>query len=236
MIQTQSVTLSGNPDVSTVYYTVVDALGNVLIPRDNSGVSAGSGGIYSVTFGDWNPNWSGQVNWDISNVAQSSVAFTWSRSFSSVADANVYFAGRLYATAWTTSTTQNQQAALNGATEILMRLAWLGIPSVQFQPLPWPRSGLYMEQVSIDSTAVPFDILNAQYELALALLKGYDPERDARGAAVTSRGYSSVRVAYAPALVPDYVRFGIPSLAAWNLILPYLDMDQSEAIRLHRVS
>lgn len=157
-------------------------------------------------------------------------------SYSSVADAETYFSSRLFATAWTTASSDSKQQALNVASSMLNRFAWKGIIVDPNQVNSWPRSDLIMEFFPIDPLVVPKSIIEAQYEIAIALLKGYDPERDLRNAMVTSRGYSSVRVAYDPKLIQQYLLWGIPSAAAWYLILPFLDIEPAESMHIHRVS
>lgn len=157
-------------------------------------------------------------------------------SLSSVAAATLYFSGRLYATIWNVATSDSQQQALNDATRIINRFAWKGYLTDGTQDNSWPRSGVIFDYLAVDSTTVPEQILEAQYEIAFALLKGYDPERDMRGAGAVSRGYSSVRVAYDPKLTSNFMRWGVPSGAAWNLMLPFLDIEASEEIKIHRVS
>lgn len=156
-------------------------------------------------------------------------------SFSTVADGDVYFSSRLFASAWTSGASDAKQQALNDGTRILNRFAWKGLPAVCDQVNCWPRKGVYIDYRFVSEHTVPNQILEAQYEIGLALLKGYDPEMDARNASVVSRGYSSVRVAYDPALASEYLRWGVPSSAAWNLMLPFLDIDLDLQVRIHRV-
>lgn len=157
-------------------------------------------------------------------------------SLSSVAAGNTYFSSRLFATAWTGASSDVKQQGQNDATRILNRFAWKGVQTSSTQANAWPRSGVYLDCRVLDSATIPSQILEAQYEITIALLKGYDPEKDMRNANVVSRGYSSVRVAYDPKTAMDFVRWGIPSAAAWNLILPFLDTETADTIHIHRVS
>lgn len=157
-------------------------------------------------------------------------------SFSTTGDGDVYFNSRLYSSAWTAADYDSKQQSLNDATRILDRFWWKGIVTTVGQPHSWPRQNLFLECALLDKTVVPSQIIEAQFEIAIALLKGYDPERDMRAAGVISRGYSSVRVAYDPTQVLSFTRYGIPSAAAWNLILPFLDFGSANDLRLHRVS
>lgn len=242
---------------SSVFYTVVGADGFpvglqpnqlvsgqlpvTLIERTNQGVTAildtngNPTGTFSVQIVNWNPNWSGTITWDITGGNVQTITYDTWPSYSTILDATAYFNSRLYATLWQATSTQSQQNALNDATRILNRMSWKAFKTFPDQLHSWPRTGIYLELVVIDQTIVPKDLCEAQFEIALALLKGYDPEKDARNAAVISRGYSSVRVAYDAKLLPEYIRYGIPSLAAWTLMLPYLNFGPADTVRLHRV-
>jgi hypothetical protein len=141
----------------------------------------------------------------------------------------------------TTNQTQNYTAWLTGSQQWTGNQVWSPKASLynnNAQPWQhtWPRMGIYLDLLPIDITVVPRQIIEAQFEIALALLRGYDPEKEMRNAAVVSRGYSSVRVVFNPSLVQDYLKWGVPSGAAWNLMLPFLEIDPEVAVRLHRVS
>lgn len=157
-------------------------------------------------------------------------------SLSGISAADDYFTTRLYTNIWFAKSDTDKQRALNDATRIIDRLNYKGTKTEPDQFHEVPRSGLTMQRIAIDPTVIPDDFLFAQYEIAFALLKGYDPEKDNRSLGVLSRGYSSVRIAYDPTQVPDYIKWGIPSLMAWQYLLPYLDDSANTSIRLRRVS
>lgn len=92
-------------------------------------------------------------------------------SYISVADASTYFTARAV-TAWAALATDAlREAALRKATEYMTaayRNRWQGqrtIPTVQ--ALCWPRVGVTVENVYVDSTSVPEEIKRACAELAL---------------------------------------------------------------------
>lgn len=153
-------------------------------------------------------------------------------SYSSIGDASTYFQGRLYSDFWFASTDTNQQRALNSATALIDRFNYKGRRTVIDQLHEFPRSDL----LNIDSSLIPQDIFNAQYEIAFSLLNGYDPERDSRSFGITSRAYSTVRIAYDPKHLPEYIQWGIPSLAGWQYLIPYLNFKANGTIKLHRVA
>lgn len=239
--------------LANVYYTFVGIDGTQYITRTNTNVVAGeTTGDFKITIASWDSSKIGIFTWDDSAGDSHNVPVG-VESYSSLSDATAYFASRMYSVIWSQSAIVSQQQSLNDATRIIDRFAYRGLPTRESCGCPscghekwhwgnhweqkhtWPRIGIYLDLVPVDPHKVPDQIVEAQYEIALALLKGFDPEREMRNASVVSRGYSSVRVAYNPNLVQDYLRWGVPSGAAWNLMLPFLNMDQDVAVRLHRV-
>lgn len=185
----------------------------------------GTGGV--ATINEWVPTGiSGTVT----------VANTISGSLSTIDDANSYFAKKLHVGAWTDALTDTKQKALNEATQIIDRFNYVGHKTEADQDHEWPRSHVKIRRLRLDETVIPNDILFAQYEIALALLNGIDPEREIRNARVTSRGYSSVRTTYDPRSIPEHTTFGVPSALAWSYLSTYLDRGSRGIIRLHRVN
>lgn len=156
-------------------------------------------------------------------------------SFSTVADASVYFSAKLYAQQWLSFSADTQQAALNDAAQIINRFPYIGIKTVSTQIHEWPRLKVYYEGILLDGTVVPKPILIALYEIAFALAKGIDPERELRNARVTSRGYSSVRTTYDTSNIADNLLYGVPSAIAWQYLVAFLDNTELSTIRLRRV-
>lgn len=89
-------------------------------------------------------------------------------TYTSVADADMYFSNRLYSTAWAALSPSNKEASLRIAAKHLdLMYMWLGEPTSSSQPMAWPRNGLYTRNgAEILNTTVPEDIKNAQCELA----------------------------------------------------------------------
>ncbi len=162
-------------------------------------------------------------------------------SLSTTSAADIYMNTKLHSQAWFALTNDQRQLALNEATAIINRFNYLGYKSVLDQPHEWPRSGIYVKSttsvpVLLSASAIPNDILYAQFEIALALASGVDPEKEMRSLFVTSRGFSSVRTTYDPKLVPPHLQFGVPSAAGWAYLYPYLSKGSSGTITLRRVS
>lgn len=157
-------------------------------------------------------------------------------SLSTVTDGDAYFGSRLYSQVWTAASADNKQASLNDATRIINRFQYLGTKTLDVQLYEWPRKGIVLDRVVIDSASIPQDILLAQYEIAFALLSGVSIEKELRSLGVTSRGYSSVRITYDPGRASIWLLLGIPSYAAWAYLFPYLHREIDGTIKLHRVS
>jgi hypothetical protein len=99
-----------------------------------------------------------------------------SESFISVADASTYFTARAV-TAWAALATDAiREAALRKATEYMTaeyRNRWQGQrTTATVQALCWPRVGVVIENVTIDSDEVPEIIKRATAELAIRAASG----------------------------------------------------------------
>jgi len=125
-------------------------------------------------------------------------------------DAETYFKDRLWITAWEGASDKDRDKSLIMATNIVDKLA------------------LY------DFSTVPQDLKNAICEIALSLLDGTDPEKEFENLALTSTQYSSVRSTYDRAYPMEHLEAGVPSITAWRLIKPYLDVHKG--LKLSRVS
>jgi len=143
-----------------------------------------------------------------------------------------YFADRLRADAWDDASSADRTKALKQASNAIDKLNFaghkhdetltLGVPT---QPRQFPRG---------DDTDVPVDVLNACCELALALLDDVDPNLEVENLAFTRQGIGEAAVNRDTSYGQEHIRAGIPSLEAWNLLLPYLRDTQHPRIELHR--
>jgi hypothetical protein len=173
------------------------------------------------------------VGWSGSLLTSTSIE---QRSYSDLVSAAAYFAAKLYTEAWFALDISKQQAALNHATQIIDIFNYIGTRTLSTQDFEWPRDGVYLNTLLLDKTIVPNDILFAQYEIALALAKGIDPERELKNLRVTGRGYSSVRTTYDPRLIPEHLKYGVPSFLAWSYLSTYLNRGASGIVRIHKVN
>lgn len=158
------------------------------------------------------------------------------KSLSSAASADTYFNNRLYSQSWTDLSADDKQRALNQATMIINSFNYIGIKTDPNQLNEVPRSGIILDGLLVDSNIIPDPFLIAQFEIALALASGIDPEREIRNLRVTSRGYSSVRTTYDPRLAPEHLTYGVPSALAWSYLSTYLNRGAQGGIKIHRVS
>ena len=99
-------------------------------------------------------------------------------SYVTAGEADVYFADRLNATAWTGATTGEKEQALVTATSQLDNKGWIGYAVSDTQALAFPRVGAYFDpkigaDVILDAN-VPVRIEVATMELAYHLLNNSD--------------------------------------------------------------
>lgn len=159
-----------------------------------------------------------------------------SAAYSSPAQAQPYFASRLFSQPWFNASVTLQQNALTQATTLINKFNYVGRKTDPTQVNEWPRRYVILDGVILDSTAVPNHILLAQFEIAIALLRGYDPEREIRDLRIASRGIAGVRATYDSRHVPDHLLNGIPSKLAWDYLSPYFNRNNSTNVSLRRVS
>jgi hypothetical protein len=92
-------------------------------------------------------------------------------SYVTLAEAEVYFEGRLNITDWTSATTDEKNRALVMAARRLDQERWTSEKASSAQALKWPRWDAEDEDGnSISSDTIPEAIKDAQCELALAML------------------------------------------------------------------
>lgn len=139
--------------------------------------------------------------------------------------ADIYFNKRLNTAAWDEALLSDKESALIMATRLIDRLNFAGDKNDSAQSLQFPRG---------DDTDVPIEIEYACYEVALALLDGYEPEQEVESLGVLSETYSGVRTTYDGYHVNEHLRAGIPSIEAWEYLRSFL-RDPTQ-VRLSRVT
>ena len=168
--------------------------------------------------------------------------------------ANDYFDARLHSQSWQDSATVDRPKALQEATRIIDNLNYKGVKHALWlimydqtdpyakkliddspsrdaiiaadatQPLEFPRG---------QTATVPSEIEWACYEIALALIEGFDPEDAAERMNVIRQAYSAVRTTYDnSSAMTEYLVYGIPTARVWQWLKPFLT--DSRIIRLRR--
>jgi hypothetical protein len=176
--------------------------------------------------------------------------------YGTLAKANTYFEQRLHSDAWNDSATTDRPKALQEATRLIDNLAYKGVKNSVWlimyeldsttgnytkkltdtpnnaelivadaaQTLEFPRG---------QDTTVPQEIEWATYEVALALIEGFDPEDAADRMNVIRQAYSAVRTTYDNSSdMAEYLVYGIPTARVWQWLKPYLV--DSRIIRMRR--
>jgi len=145
--------------------------------------------------------------------------------YGTISRATAYFSKRLNTRVWDTALYADREASLIQATRTIDKLNFAGELADAEQNLQFPRN---------DDTEVPIEIEYACYEIALALLDGYNSDQEVQTIGVLSESYSGVRTTYDGDFVAEHVRAGIPSIEAWEYLYPFLR--DSRAVRISRVS
>jgi hypothetical protein len=176
--------------------------------------------------------------------------------YGTISDANAYFAQRLHSDEWTDSLATDRPKALTEATQIIDDLNYKGVKhavwlimydqSTDERPEPKllvdnpDRDEVIAADATQDmefprgkDTSVPTEIEWACYEIALALLEGFDSEDAAEKLNVIRQAYSAVRTTYAAgSAASEYLVYGIPTARVWRWLKPYLT--DSRLVRISR--
>jgi hypothetical protein len=144
-------------------------------------------------------------------VDQNVTSFT---IYGTLQGADAYFGSLLRGQRWTYSDQIRKRQALNEATARIDTLNFVGEMADASQPLQFPRG---------TDTLVPVAIERACYEVALALLKGIDPDTERDNLSAVVQAYGGLRTEYDRTSVPAHFAAGIPSAIAWSLLLPFLE-------------
>lgn len=164
-------------------------------------------------------------------------------SYLTVDQAEFYFAARVETSAWANSTLQQKNAALIDATRRIDRLNFTGLRTFdynrRFAEIDPNEGGVYGTNIIRPSDAppphgqllefprngsiyIPEDILRACAEVAYATLDGIDPEMEMQNLNRTSQRFGAVSESYSLQYINQAFLNGIPSITAWNMLLPYL--------------
>jgi len=134
-------------------------------------------------------------------------------SYSDETEADAYFAMKVNSDCWDAADSADKIVALNNATLIIDRLGFCGAVTTEGQANEFPRDG---------DTVVPEDIKRANSEIANALIDGVDPDVEYENLKMISQGYANVRSTYDRNDAQPHVLAGVPSVVAWQYLMPYL--------------
>lgn len=145
-------------------------------------------------------------------------------AYGTLSEANLYFDNRLRSVAWRRAKTIDKKSAMHEATQMIDRLNFIGIKTDPDQVHQFPRGPSLIRCTTVRdaNTEIPTDIKYACFEVAIKLIQGYDPDREADILVANSQTFNNVRTGYDRTFIPDYMRAGIPSFRAWTYLKPYL--------------
>ena len=139
--------------------------------------------------------------------------------YASLDYAEDYFENIVNADEFTDAPAELQLRYLNNATLLIDTLGYIGAP------LPDNETGREFPR-NIHNGEIPDAIKQACCDIALALAIGIDPNEAALSGHVLKETYAKASITYS-GKVPDYLQYGIPSLAAWLKLKPYLNYAQT---------
>lgn len=149
-------------------------------------------------------------------------------SYATRAEGNTYFGDRLHASAWSSATDANKDAALLWAAKLLDRSVQLnGTRATATQALNWPRDGMEDESGNpIANTVVPQVVKDVQCELAILLLSSdRSLENQASAQGLTSLKAGPVSLAFKDKIkvniVPDTLIAMFPVSWLGSTLVPY---------------
>ena len=135
-------------------------------------------------------------------------------NYITVEEADTYISSnKLQRRSWDTTTDADKEIAITMATRAIDRLAYRDEKYSASQANQFPRG---------TDTSVPQDILDACAELAFAFIDGVDQEAEFDNLVVLSKRFGPVSTTSKEDGSKSHVAAGIPSYAAWVLLLPYL--------------
>lgn len=131
-----------------------------------------------------------------------------------------YFQYRLGTSKWDSASENDREAALRMASDDIDNLPLRGFLRANDQERRFPRD--YAPDDSI-----PEAVKQATCELALEYLKGVDPHREYELLTRREMVYATIREQRLSTRVEPHIAAGIPSLRAFNLLVPFLRDERS---------
>ncbi len=172
--------------------------------------------------------------------------------YGTLSEANDYFDARLHSESWSDSDPTDRPKALLEATRMIDLLNYRGLKHsvwlVMYEADPH-QTGNYtkilvnppsrQDIITADATQAlefprgqdtlsPEEIEWACYEIAIALIEGFDPEDATERANIIRQAYAAVRTTYADgSAAMEYLVYGIPTARVWRWLKPYLVLDRT---------
>jgi hypothetical protein len=172
--------------------------------------------------------------------------------YGTLSGANAYFDNRLHSESWNDSDPADRPKALLEATRVIDSLNYRGLKHsvwlIMYEADP-SQTGNYtkilvnppsrQDIITADATqalefprgqdtTVPEEIEWACYELALALIEGFDSEDAMEKANIIRQAYAAVRTTYdAGSAAMEYLVYGIPTARVWRWLKPRLVLDRT---------
>ncbi len=138
-------------------------------------------------------------------VVEDGTGLTNSNSYVSVADATVY------ATLRGVTVTANLDDALIKAIDYIESQSFQGYKNTKAQALQWPRTGVYIDNFSVDVDEIPTELINAQIEAAL-VVDGGDEILPVNERETETETVDVISVTYAPGSRSNP---GYPKIDVW---------------------
>ncbi len=155
-----------------------------------------------------------------------------SNSYTTLAEGNTYFEGRLHCSDWTEASNPDKEKSLIQSARIFNQYVdWIGLKTDEDQALQWPRKNICYDGVSyfdcgtwlslsceyswiLDSTAIPQIIKDAQCELSLVLLPS-DTQSSADLSSLSFAGLKmDIKKSSSLKIIPDHVWQIVSSLGS----------------------
>lgn len=156
-------------------------------------------------------------------------------SYLTAVEAQRYFDGRVNTDAWDRASVSEQEKVLIQASTDIDKIAYRGNKQVAQQEHEFPRlfPDSNYDTTPYDTDNVPLGVKYAVCEHALAILDGFDVNKELDGLSVVAARYSTVQVNHDRSTVPMHLKAGLCA-QAWQQLLPFIRDNKS--IMLSRVS
>ena len=147
-----------------------------------------------------------------------------SNSYVLLEEAESYFSGRLYATAWNNATESDKEKALLTSVSLLDNaVLWAGEKRYERQDLEFPRKNIR----GLPEDLIPKNIKTAQLELALLLLQT-DLTAPQTSPEISSIQVESIKLQYNRAerskIIPDSILALVSVYTSQNNVYNYFDL------------